>query len=95
MAENVKIRGYQPGDEADIIELLKMVFDGWPQYDTEYSALDTWNWKFGSELSKKTMGLAEDGDKIVGTFLTWVFKVKMGGSIYSASNGCDVAVNPN
>jgi hypothetical protein len=95
LAENVKIRGYEPGDEAGIIELLKMVFDGWPQYDTEYSAIDTWNWKFSSELSKKTMGLAEDRDEIVGTFLTWVFRVKIGDSIYSASNGCDVAVNPN
>jgi hypothetical protein len=95
LTENIKIRGYNPGDEEGIIKLLKIVFDGWPQYDTDYSAIDTWNWKFGREMSKLTMGLAEDGDQIVGTFLTWISKVKVGDSIYFASNGCDIAVDPN
>jgi hypothetical protein len=95
LSQNIRIRGYENGDEEKIIELLKLVFNGWPQYDTGHSAIDTWNWKFGSELSKKTMGLAEDKDMIVGTFLTWIYNVKIGETIYATSNGCDVAVHPN
>jgi GNAT superfamily N-acetyltransferase len=95
MAENIVIRGYQEGDWPKILEVLKRVFDGWPQYDTNHTSLDTLEWKFGREVSKKTLGLAEDKGKIVGTFLTWVNNIKIGETMYQASNGCDVAVHPD
>jgi hypothetical protein len=95
MSESIIIRGYKDGDWENILELLKKVFKGWPQYDTNHKPLETLQWKFGRDISKKTMGLAEDKGKIVGTFLTWVSNIKVGDSIYSASNGCDVAVHPD
>ena len=95
MSEKIIIRGYSDGDWEKILALLTKVFNGWPQYDTNHTPLETLEWKFGRDVSKKTMGLAEDRGKIVGTFLTWVNNIKIGDSMYSASNGCDVAVHPD
>jgi GNAT superfamily N-acetyltransferase len=95
LVDEIKIRGYIPGDEKKIIELLSLVFNGWPPYDIDCSQLDHWNWKFNNEMSKKTMAIAEDNNQIVGTFLIWSYNLKISDSIYNTSNGVDVAVHPN
>jgi hypothetical protein len=39
------VRPYQAGDEKEIVELLRMVFDGWPHFDLNCSSVDHWKWK--------------------------------------------------
>jgi len=95
LVEEIKIRGYRPGDEKGIVELFKLVFKGWPHFDIDCSPLDHWNWKYCNEMSKKTMAIAEDNNQIVGTFLTWIFNLKISDSIFRTSNGVDIAVHPN
>ena len=40
---NVSIRYYQPGDEENIIELLKNTFPKWANFD---NPLELWRWKY-------------------------------------------------
>ncbi len=34
-AKTFEVRLYQPGDEKQIVELLDLVFDGWPKIDIQ------------------------------------------------------------
>ena len=95
MNKEVKIRGWNAGDEKKIIELLDIVFNNWPHLDLECSKMDHFNWKFSNPLSRETTALATDGDRIVGTFLTTFCHLKLGNTTYLTSNGCDVAVHPD
>lgn len=93
MSNGIEVRGYLPGDEEKIIDLLKIVFNGWPHFDTS-SPADYWKWKYSDDTSKKLMALAVDGNNIVATFLTQTFQLKICETILHASNGVDVAVDP-
>lgn len=50
MAEGFIAKEYQPGDEEGIVELLEIVFDGWPHFDLPCSRVDHWKWKFLDNL---------------------------------------------
>ena len=44
MPAEIDIRTYIPGDEVQIVNLLNVVFNGWPRFDVE-SSLEYWKWK--------------------------------------------------
>jgi len=39
-------RGFQTGDESNIVSLLQFVFTEWPHQDLESSSLEHWKWKY-------------------------------------------------
>jgi hypothetical protein len=41
MQEEYRIRSYQPGDEIEIVQLLELVFDGWPKLDLSCDSRNT------------------------------------------------------
>jgi hypothetical protein len=43
---DIDVREYRPGDEGGLVELLGLVFGGWPHLDVSYSPLEYWRWKF-------------------------------------------------
>ena len=96
MAQAYSIRQFQPGDEEKIVELLKMVFYGWPQYDLPCSSLDHWKWKFmSSPLEMNTIVVAESEGRIIGCDHGLFTKVKVGKNIVTGQQGVDSAVHPD
>jgi GNAT superfamily N-acetyltransferase len=57
------IRPYQPGDEAEIVELLKLAFPIWAESD---KALDEWRWRYLDCPLKSDIAVAEYDDHVVG-----------------------------
>jgi GNAT superfamily N-acetyltransferase len=91
-----EVQRIQPEDDSEIVELLNLVFNGWPQFDLEYTPLEHWRWKFldkpqGKMISVKTVS---DGN-IVGCYHGVEMNVKIGEDLVLSSNGVDVAVHPD
>ena len=92
----VNFRRYEPGDESQIIELLNLVFNGWPHIDFPCESIDYWRWKYlGREEAPLVIWIAEDKDQIIGCLhaLPIEFKGIEGHHKYAA--GMDYAVHPN
>lgn len=88
------VRAYQPGDDEAIVELLEVVFDGWPNFDLVCSPLEHWRWKYQNNplrTNRITLGISDN--RIVGCNHYLPLKVKIGNKVYLSSQGLDVAVH--
>src|SRR3990170_8604053 len=73
------IRPYESGDEEDIVELLKLVFNGWPNFDLDCGPVDHWRWKYlHSPAGKSLIYVGESEGDIVGSSHTYTVNLKMG-----------------
>jgi len=96
MKETYSIRKYQPGDEKGIVELLQLVFNGWPQFDINCSPIDYWRWKYeDNPLEKRVVPIADYDGLIVGLNHGATLQIKLGNKILSSSQGTDLAVHPD
>jgi len=60
---DIDVREYRPGDEGGLVELLDLVFGGWPHLDVSCSPLEYWRWKFeGREGFGKFIAVTETRD---------------------------------
>ena len=95
MEYEFKNRSYQSGDEEKIVELLKIVFNGWPHFDLPCSSLDHWKWKFMSNpLEVNTIVVAESDGRIIGCDHGLFTKIKVGKKVVAGRQGVDSAVHP-
>jgi hypothetical protein len=96
MSDPCEFRLYQPGDEKEIVQLLDRVFDGWPHFDLECSALDHWQWKYCDNPTPgdRTVCLATSDGGIVGCIHALSMRVKIGSEIVPAQLGADNAIHP-
>ena len=89
-------RVYREGDEEDIVELLDLVFDGWPKFDLECTALDHWRWKYlDNPFKRNFVGVVELEGKIIGVSHGFYQKYKFGEMVYNVRNAGDLAVHPD
>jgi len=96
MAQTFTIRPYRPGDEEQIVELLEIVFEGWPHFDLGCSPLDHWIWKFkDNPLHMNLIILAEAGGKIIGCDHAFITRIKVGERVLLSRQGVDAAVHPD
>jgi hypothetical protein len=96
LSEKVEVRGYQVGDEAGIVELLELVFQGWPHIDLDCSPLDHWKWKyFGSHIVKRYITVAVSGGEIVGCHHSAAVNVKIRDITRVCTSSFDYAVHPD
>jgi hypothetical protein len=96
--KDYSIRLYRPGDEDKIVKLLIDVFQPWPKFDTECSAVDHWRWKFIDNPSNKeiyTHTVAEANGDIIGVDHGMLFYVKIGEGKYLSEKGADTAISSN
>ena len=88
---------YQPGNEEDILELLQLVFNGWPHFDLSCTPLEHWKWKFlENPISKQihTVAVDKNDNRIIGCYLGADHKVKLIDDIHHSNQGVDLAVHP-
>ena len=96
MKEECEVRPYRPGDEEEIVELLELVFNGWPHKDLDCSPLDYWRWKFeDNPLKKRFITVAEKDDKIIGCLHVIPLRIKIGSKVFLCSTAVDFAVRPD
>ena len=96
MNKEYEVSTYQPGDEGGIVQLLELVFEGWPHLDLDCPPIDHWNWKFrDNPLKMSSITLAQSDDKIVGCHHTMPLRIKIGEEILPCTSGADFAVHPD
>jgi hypothetical protein len=96
LTQGYEIRSYQPEDEEKIVELLQLVFDGWPHFDLACSPIDHWKWKYQSNPhGKSPIILAVKADKIIGSYHSVPQRVKIRENNIIWGDGVDAAVHPD
>lgn len=89
-------REYELGDEKQIVELLDLVFGGWPDRDLVCTKVDFWRWKYlDNPIGLKTVVVAVDGDRIIGCSHRSYFRVKIGDAVVLCGQGMDSATHPD
>ena len=90
------VRPYRLGDEEGIVELLELVFDGWPHFDLQYTPLDHWRWKHEDNPLKTNMiSLGIIGGKIISCLHTIPRMMKIGDKVFLSWERVDGAVHPD
>ena len=90
------VRPYQPNDEYEIVELLKLVFEGWPNTDLKCSPSDHWKWKYLHNPSKTNfISICLNDGKMAGASHLLPLKIKIGTKILPCTLGADAVVHPN
>jgi hypothetical protein len=83
------IRFYQPGDEDQIVDLLKRTFPKWAAFN---DPLGLWKWKYIDSPQKSIIVVAINDNKIVGCNHSLIYHVKLGSKISSVGYSDDLAV---
>ena len=90
-----EVRPYRSGDEGEIVELLQLVFDGWPKIDLGCSALDHWKWKYRDNPTGECLvNVCVDGGKIIGVRHSIPQRIWMAGRLFYSTYTGDAAVHP-
>ena len=96
MSKDYDVRPYLPGDEEEIVELLQLVFKGWPKFNLKCSHLDHWKWKYlDNPLKNFTVVVATSENEVVGCAHYVYQRAKIANDTYLFPHGADVAVHPN
>jgi GNAT superfamily N-acetyltransferase len=87
---------YRKGDETQIVELLDLLFDGWPHFDLNCASIDHWRWKYQDNPFKRfIITVAVTSKKIVGVVHTHPLNIKIGDEPYFCTFGGDTGVHPD
>ena len=96
MAQEYSIRPYESGDEEGIVQLLQLVFNGWPNFDLDCSPVDHWRWKYlCNPTGESLVIIGESNGEIVGCSHTYLINLKMGERIVKGGFAADAAVHPD
>ncbi len=81
-----KIAEYNQGDEIEIVDLLKSVFEDWPMFDINYSALEHWKWKYlDNPYSKILIVLARNEEELIACHHDVPIKIIINKEFYDCS----------
>ena len=96
-AVGVTVRSIQPGDETGVVELLELVFGGWPNLDVSCSPLEYWRWKFEGRagLGKFVFVAEAGGGELVGCLHIIPVEFKGVHGVERCAIGVDYAVHPD
>ena len=96
MNSKFDIRPYRKGDEEGIVQLLQLVFNGWPHLDLRCTAMDHWKWKYESDhIRRPYISVAVSDEEIIGCHHSIPFWVKIGDKIRLCTSSFDYAVHPD
>lgn len=95
MSKDYTVRPYKPGDEEGIVQLLDLVFNGWPRLDLSYSPIEFWRWKYkDNPLKRNNIVVCTSEDKIIGCAHAIPLRMKVGKNVVLGVTGLDYAVHP-
>ena len=86
----IDVRFYQPGDDKQIVELLKKTFPKWFKFK---DPMGLWRWKYIDTPNKSLISIALSDDKIIGCDHTIVFDAKLGSELTKLAWADDLAVD--
>lgn len=90
------VRSYQPGDDKKIVELLDLVFGGWPKFDLGFSPLEHWKWKYqGNPLKLSQIAVGESDNRIISCEHSFPLRIKIGEKVCLGHHSGDLAVHPD
>jgi hypothetical protein len=93
MSVKYSTRGYQKGDEKQIVDCLEDAFKGWPKFDLKCTPLEHWEWKYQENyVNKKIIVVSEIDGKIIGVNHVAPQRVKVFQNVVLTGTGGDVAV---
>jgi len=96
LTEEFEVRPSRHGDEEEIVQLLELVFDGWPHMDLQCSPLEHWMWKhIDNPFKKNIVMVAERNGGIIGTNHTILLKIKIGNDVDISGQATDLTVHPD
>jgi GNAT superfamily N-acetyltransferase len=94
--EAVEVRGYQPADEAGVIEVLQAAFGRWPRLIESVDPVEFFRWKTAECPFGASVSLVALNDRGVIGFLgqlPWLFRVH--GRTVLSTRGVDLGVDPS
>lgn len=95
MENDYTFRYYETGDEDQIIPLLDLVFQGWPQLNLHCSNKEYWLWKFLDRPIQGFSMLSLYNGKIIGCLHSVPLKIKVEESVLTGTTMTDLAVHPD
>jgi hypothetical protein len=94
LGKEVEVRTFQPGEEEKIVELLELVFDGWPKFNLPCSPLEHWRWKYqNNPLQMNQIVVGVSHNRIVGCNHSLLSRIKIGNRVFLSTQGTDLAVH--
>ena len=94
MEKGYTVRPYELGDEEKVVQLLALVFDGWPHIDLKCSPVDHWRWKFkDNPLTKPIVTVSISDDELIGCSHAIPLRYKILDKSVLCFNGVDVVVH--
>jgi hypothetical protein len=88
-------RQYVEGDEDQIIELLRLVFNGWPRFDLNCTVEEHWTWKMKeTPLMVNHVVVTETNGKIIGVQQGIAKKMKVGNKVILGNKSGELGVHP-
>jgi hypothetical protein len=94
LKKGYEVRAFQPGDEEEIVKLLKLVFDGWPNFDLICSPLEHWRWKYqDNPLGMNRIAVGVSNNIMIGCDHSLPLRIKIGNRVYLSTQGVDTAVH--
>lgn len=95
MSAEFTIRSYNAGDEQEIVQLLELVFEGWPRINIDSTSLEHWRWKYlDNPLRMSSIVVGESGGSIIGCDHSGYRSVKLRERTFIFAQGMDSAVHP-
>jgi GNAT superfamily N-acetyltransferase len=88
-------RAYHRDEDVAIVELLDLVFKGWPKYDLEGSKVDFWRWKYIDSPLPSMILVIEEEELLVSSYHSWRQKVWVNGKTWIFESGMDFTVHPD
>ncbi len=94
LEKEYEVRPFKQGDEREIVELLELVFGGWPSFDLNCSSLEHWRWKYQDNpfgMNQITVGVSNR--TIIGCNHSVPLKIKIGDGVFLSTQGADGGVH--
>jgi len=94
LTNGFQLRLYSPGDEEEIVQLLKIGFNGWPHFDLECTPVEHWIWKYLDNPSRTNfIVLATIDDRIVGANQILPMRIKIVDTVFPCVLSADTVVH--
>src|SRR4030043_199486 len=95
LEKEYSVRPFQPGDEEGIVELLELVFDGWPRFGLLCSPLEHWKWKYlNNPLWKNQIIVGVSDHRIISCVHYPSLRIKIGHRVCLGTQGLDLRKQP-